>query len=130
MYYLVWYYKVHRELRDFGERIPGPHPIDDVNPAMSLVAISLGGLILVPPFVSTYRSFKRIAAAQALAGVEERASAGIGLLLYLLAFFLLPFELVYAQRHLNTVWRQELATAERGFGGTGGAGPTTIEAQR
>ena len=31
----------------------------------------------------------------------------IGFLLYLIAFILLPFELVHAQSHLNRAWRLE-----------------------
>ncbi len=41
IYYLVWYYKVNKEMR----RTYGI----DVDPAMAVVAITIGALIIVPP---------------------------------------------------------------------------------
>jgi hypothetical protein len=105
IYYLVWYYKINRELRDFGERSQTPNPIP-VEPFLSLLAITVGWIIIVPPFVSWYRTFGRIRTAQELGGVTPRVSPGLGFLLYLLAFVLLPFEMVYAQSHLNRLWQQ------------------------
>jgi hypothetical protein len=104
IYYLVWYYKVNRELRDFGRSFGAPNRID-VDPAMAVIAITFGALIIVPPFVSIYRTFKRIGVAEDLAGVDHPVSPGIGFLLYLIALFFLPVELPYAQSHLNRVWR-------------------------
>ena len=43
IYYLVWYYKTNRELHDYGI---------EVEPVVSLLAITLGGLLIIPPFVS------------------------------------------------------------------------------
>ncbi len=73
-----------------------------------MLAISLGGLLIVPPFVSWFRTFGRIETAQEIAGVPERVSPGVGFVLFILALFFLPFEIVYAQRHLNRLWRHEL----------------------
>src|SRR5438046_1958395 len=92
--YVVWYYKINRELRDFGARSETPNPIA-VEPILSVLAITLGWIILVPPFVSWYRTFGRIRTAQELGGVTRRVSPGLGFLLYLLALVLLPFETVY-----------------------------------
>jgi hypothetical protein len=104
IYYLVWYYKTNRELRDFGI---------EVRPGLSLLAITFGGLLIVPPFVSEWNYFKRIARAQEIAGLEQRVSHVTGFLLYLLALILLPFEAVYAQHHLNRLWRHELGEEEK-----------------
>jgi hypothetical protein len=105
IYYLVWYYKIHHELRDYTGR--------DINPFVSLLAITIGAFIIVPPFVSTYRSFGRIRWAQEQAGTEEHISPGIGFALYLVALVLLPFELVYGQSHLNRAWRKARQQDER-----------------
>ena len=43
IYYLVWYYKTNRELVDYG--------VGD-SPGLSLVAITLGGFLIVPPFAT------------------------------------------------------------------------------
>ena len=57
IYHLVWYYKVNREARDFDQRI-------DVNPVLALLAITVGWLVIVPPFVSVYSTGVRIARMQ------------------------------------------------------------------
>jgi hypothetical protein len=103
IYYLYWYYATNGELRDYGIRVV---------PSLSLLAITVGGLLLVPPFVSEWRYYKRIVRAQEKAGLEERASHVLGFVLFLIALILLPFEAVYAQHHLNRVWQHELAEDE------------------
>ena len=95
IYYLYWYYQVNRELRDYG--------IGD-SPVTSLLALFPGGLILIPPFVSWWNFFGRLREAEGRAGFSERADQAIGFILYVIAFFFLPFELVYAQSHLNELW--------------------------
>src|SRR5438552_11414297 len=74
IYYFVWYYKSNREARDF---------LDDpeINPGIALLAVTLGWLIIVPPFVSMYRTGQRIERMQQKGGVTDSLSPGIGLLL-------------------------------------------------
>jgi Ca2+/Na+ antiporter len=103
IYYLVWYYKVNRELRDIG-RATGYEDRLGRSPFTSLMAISVGWLIVVPPFVSFYRTFQRIEAAQELAGTSERVNVWLGFILYILGVLLLPVEIIYAQSELNRVW--------------------------
>ena len=97
IYYVVWYYKVNRELRDASGV--------NVSPGVALLAVTLGWFIIVPPFVSWYRTFTRIAAAQRDAGVAGEASPVLGFILFVIAVFLLPVEVIYAQDELNKVWR-------------------------
>ena len=104
IYYLVWCYKTNRELADYG--------VGD-SPGLSLVAITLGGFLIVPPFVSEWRFFKRIGDAQARAGMEHRISHVTGFVLYLIALILLPFEAVYGQYHLNRLWRHLVEEAQK-----------------
>jgi Ca2+/Na+ antiporter len=106
VYYLVWYYKINRELRDLG-RATGTEERLGSSPLTSLLAITLGWLIIVPPFVSFYRTFERIEAAQELRRTDTRVNVYLGFALYLLGLFTLPAELVYAQSELNRVWRLE-----------------------
>jgi hypothetical protein len=105
IYYLVWYYKVNREMRDYG-RATGTPELGD-SPLTSLLAITLGWLVVVPPFVSMYRTFARIATAQHVAGLRSEASPVLGLVLFFVALLLLPVELPYAQIELNKVWERE-----------------------
>ena len=97
IYYLYWYYTINRELRDAFSI--------EVNPWLSLLAVSLGGLLIVPPFVSWWRTFGRIREAQEAAGVENPVSQGLGFVLFIVATFFFPVELMYAQEHLNRLWR-------------------------
>ena len=104
IYYLVWYYKTNRELANYG--------VGD-SPGLSLLAVTFGGLLIVPPFVSEWRFFRRIGEAQRRAGMEHRISHVTGFLLYLVALILLPFETVYAQYHLNRLWRHLAEEAQK-----------------
>jgi uncharacterized protein DUF4234 len=114
VYYYVWYYKVNRELRDLGRAV-GEEERLGRSPLTSLLAITLGWLIIVPPFVSFYRTFRRVEAAQELSGTRDRVNVWLGFALYVLGVVFLPIEVIYAQSELNRVWRvdadQATATA-------------------
>jgi Domain of unknown function (DUF4234) len=103
IYYCVWYYKINRELRDAAGI--------DVDPVIALLAITIGWVIIVPPFVSWYRTFQRIQQAQQQAGVTSEASPILGFILYVIALYFLPVELLYAQDELNKLWRAPVAAA-------------------
>ncbi|MDQ3889175.1 MAG: DUF4234 domain-containing protein [Actinomycetota bacterium] len=111
IYYLVWYYKVNRELRDFG-RASGTDLGE--SPFVSLLAITIGWLVIVPPFISMFATFGRVRQAQAAAGVEERVEPWLGFALFVVALYLLPVEIPYAQHHLNRVWSGEGAPGRTG----------------
>jgi hypothetical protein len=100
IYHLVWWYRINRELRDFGSTKG-----QDLgqNPTNSLLALFPGIILIVPPLVSYYRGVQRVQAASDLAG-KEAPNGWIALLLYLL---LSPALWAYMQVALNEVWRQE-----------------------
>lgn len=93
IYHLVWYYKINREARDFDARI-------EANPLVSLIAITIGVLVIVPPFVSVYKSGGRIAQMQRAAGLDPTASGLIGLIL----MFVFGLQSLYYQHELNRIW--------------------------
>jgi hypothetical protein len=93
IYQLYWYYQVNREAREY-------EPTVDVRPGIAVVAVTLGGLLIVPPWVSVFRTGGRIARAQTAAGVRDRCSGLLGLVL-VLVFDLWVF---YYQSQLNKVW--------------------------
>jgi Domain of unknown function (DUF4234) len=100
IYHLVWWYRVNRELRDYGNA--KGYDLGQ-SPTASLLAIFPGFLLLIPPLVSYWRGTKRIQGASRLAG-QEPINGWIALILYLL----LPLGLfAYMQVALNDVWRQE-----------------------
>src|ERR1700744_6061436 len=67
IYHLVWWYKINKELKAFGES----RGYDlGRNPTNSLLALVPGFLIIIPPLVSYWRGTKRVQGAQALVGRE------------------------------------------------------------
>jgi hypothetical protein len=68
----------------------------------------------VPPFVSWYRTFDRIVQAQRDAGATNEASPILGFILFVIAVFFLPVEVIYAQDELNKVWRPHSRSVARG----------------
>ena len=93
IYHLVWYYKINREARDFDEKI-------DVEPTLSLLAVAIGWIIIVPPFVSIYRTGERIGQMQEDAGMDRSCNGWIGLVLS----FFLSLHALYYQSELNRIW--------------------------
>ncbi len=102
IYHLVWWYRIHCELRDYG-RSKG-YDLGQ-NPARSVLALFPGGLIIVPALITYWRGAKRIQGAARVAG-REPINGWIALILYLV---ISPALWAYLQTSLNGVWRQETA---------------------
>jgi Domain of unknown function (DUF4234) len=98
VYFFVWYYKVNREMSELG-RARGTDELGD-NPGNSLLAVTLGALIIVPAVVSLYNTFLRTQAAARLTGVEP-LNGWIALAFYLVIGIGFP---AYLQSGLNKVW--------------------------
>jgi zinc transporter ZupT len=101
IYGFFWWYFIHRELRDYG-RAKGTTELG-TSPGTSLLAITLGALIIVPALVSFFNGFKRVQAAQRLAGIEP-INGWIGLILVIVFY---PAFMGYMQSGLNPVWRAQ-----------------------
>jgi hypothetical protein len=93
IYHFVWWYKINREARDFDENIA-------VEPALSVLAITVGWIIIVPPYVSIYRTGARIGQMQEDAGMERSCNGWIGLVLS----FFFGLHTLYYQYELNRIW--------------------------
>jgi hypothetical protein len=100
IYHLVWWYRINRELRDYG-RARG-YDLGQ-SPTSSLLALFPGGLIVVPALVSYWRGTKRVMGAARVAGVEP-VNGWLSIVLYLL---LSPALFGYLQSSLNSVWETE-----------------------
>jgi Domain of unknown function (DUF4234) len=98
IYFFVWYYQVNREMSDLG-RARGTDELGD-NPGNSLLAVTLGALIIVPAIVSVYNTFVRAQAAARLTGVEP-LNGWIALAFFLLLGIGFP---AYLQSGLNRAW--------------------------
>jgi len=108
IYGIFWWYFIHRELRDYG-RARGTDELG-TSPGKSVLAVTLGALIIVPAIIGIVNGFKRVQAAQRLNGLEP-INGWIGLILILVIY---PAFYGYMQSGLNPVWRAQAGTpAER-----------------
>lgn len=100
IYHFVWWYKINKELKAYGEA--KGYDLGQ-NPANSLLALIPGFIIIIPPLVSYWRGTKRVMGAAKLGG-KEPVNGWIALLLYL---FISPGMFAYLQVSLNHVWEAE-----------------------
>jgi hypothetical protein len=100
IYGLVWYYKINDEARRYLRD-------ESIRPGVSVLAIIPGALILVPPFVSIYRTGQRINRMEEKAGVQRLLEPIIGLIAALFYSLHMP----YYQLHLNGVWDASVGLA-------------------
>ena len=100
IYHLVWWYRINRELRDYG-RAKG-YDLGQ-NPTNSLLAVFPGAFIIVPALITYWRGTKRVMGASRLGG-KDPLNGWIAIILYLL---LSPGLWAYIQVSLNELWRQE-----------------------
>jgi Domain of unknown function (DUF4234) len=105
IYTFVWYYRINREMADLGRA----HNTEELgtSPGKSLLAVTLGALIIVPAVLSTIHTFQRVQAAQRLTGVQPQAN---GWLAVVMALIITPVFHAYQQSELNKVWRSTSST--------------------
>jgi hypothetical protein len=121
IYWFYWHWKVNRELRDGFQMTVGPF--------LSLLAVTIGWVLVFPPFVAWWRLLGRIEEAQRLRGIDPPAIVKpVGFILFL-GFLVSPiyalvelgdarwwlawslflaaiFGPIYAQAELNKAWRR------------------------
>jgi hypothetical protein len=68
---------------------------------MALLAVTLGWVIIVPPFISVYNTSLHIAAMEQRAGVVQQISPALNVILLLVISVGVG---LYSQEHLNRVW--------------------------
>src|SRR5215213_319922 len=101
IYYCFWWYFINREMRDFG----GARNTDlGQNPGNSVLALTLGALIIVPAIVTLWTTCDRIQRTQETAGVERPAS---GPIIFVLLLLIGPVGVWYAQNELNKAWQAQ-----------------------
>jgi hypothetical protein len=105
IYHLVWWYKINKELKAYGEA----KGFDlGQNPTNSLLALFPGGIIIIPALITYWRGTKRIMGAAKVAG-REPVSGWLSIVLYLL---IAPAFWAYLQSSLNHIWEQDAEPAE------------------
>lgn len=98
IYLWIFWYRINKEMANFG-RSRGTEECG-TSPGKSLLAVTLGALIIVPAIISFFRTHKRIVATQKLAGVPP-LNGWISLILYIV---FAPVWIAYMQSGLNPVW--------------------------
>lgn len=127
VYTAFWYYRVNREMRDYG-RARGDEDLAASKPVRSVLAWVPGGWIVVPLIVSFARATGRIVRCERLAGIDPAdrrsiialvvvaAAAGLGssFVPATPAAMLLAIDVVCGlaamaavQRRLNAIWRRD-----------------------
>jgi hypothetical protein len=102
IYNVVWYYKINREMRDFG-RARGDHDLAESNPAMSVLAVTLGAILIIPAIVSFFKTVGRVQRVERLQGSEP---ISMGLVIVLTIFGLSVVVTYLLQQRLNGVWQR------------------------
>jgi uncharacterized protein DUF4234 len=101
IYYIFWWYYINREMRDLGHT----RGTDlGQSPGNSVLALTLGALIIVPAIVTLWTTSDRIQRTQETAGVERPAS---GPIIFVLLILIGPVGIWYAQNELNKAWRAQ-----------------------
>src|SRR5215218_7836218 len=113
IYYAFWWYFINREMRDLGRS----RNVDlGQSPGNSVLALTLGWIVIVPAIVTLWRTSDRIQRTQETAGVPNAAS---GPIIFILLLLIGPVGVWYAQNELNKAWE-----AQAGGGGTASLPPT------
>ena len=107
IYGLVHWYKINREMRDYSEHAGAPLGND---PALSLLALFPGGIVIVPAIWSWVTTTQRAQAVRRMAAGDaatEVPSVFLGVLLG----FIYATNHPYLQSSLNATWRMAGATS-------------------
>jgi hypothetical protein len=109
IYGFCWYYFVNDELKDIGIEKNDAN-LAQSSPMMSVVAILVGGWLVVPPLLSVYNYGQRIKRAQRLAGVASHDQINPVLALLLMfpgGILVVPYfiHFWYVTKHQNAALR-------------------------
>jgi len=94
IYWFYWYYTINDEIRRYEKD-------DSVRPGIALLAVTLGWIIIVPPFISIYNTSKHIVGMEERAEVTQVLSPALNIVLLIVVGIATG---LYSQEHLNKVW--------------------------
>ncbi|MGA9875574.1 MAG: DUF4234 domain-containing protein [Solirubrobacteraceae bacterium] len=109
VYYFCWYYFVNDELKDIGI-VNDDQNLAQSSPAQSVLAVLIGGWLIVPPLLSVYNYGQRIKRAQRLVDIDrnEQINPTLAFLLYFPGGILIVPALIhywYVTKHQNMALR-------------------------
>ena len=115
IYYFVWYYKINKEAKNYlGD--------ENIRPGIALLAVSLGSILIIPHYVSIYRTGERVQRMQQKAGVQQQLSPALGVV----ASIFLSLHVPYIQENLNRIWTLYQRPATGGAPAPGVLPPGTV----
>ena len=106
IYGIFYWYFINREMADLG-RARGRPDLGD-NPVMSVLAVTIGGLIIIPAIVSFWNTLKRIETSQDVTMGSNNFSPVLCVILVLL-IITSPIATYLMQSNLNQSWRAQAA---------------------
>jgi hypothetical protein len=90
--YAIWlHYRMNEDARLFLRD-------DSIRPGVSVLAITLGWFVIVPPFISIYRTGERVERMELQAGVRDTISPALFLVIWIFVSFLIE---AWAVEHVN-----------------------------
>jgi Domain of unknown function (DUF4234) len=108
IYYIFWWYFINREMRDLGR---SRNTDLGQNPVNSVLAVTLGALIIVPAIVTLWTTSGRIERSQEAVGIDRRVT---GPIIFILLLLIGPVGIWYAQSELNKAWEAQRSAAAGG----------------
>ena len=115
IYHLVWWYKINKELKAYGEA--KGYDLGQ-NPTNSLLALFPGGIIIIPALITYWRGTKRVQGSREARPARSRSTAGSRCCSTSSSR---PAMWAYLQVSLNHVWEAggRAAAGPRGTAGLG-----------
>ena len=103
IYGIYWWYAINREMAELGRARNDPSLGEE--PGRSLLAVTLGAFLIVPPFVSLWNTCKRIERAQTVTLGSNNFSPPLAVILtlFVITAFITP---IVMQSNLNQVWEE------------------------
>jgi hypothetical protein len=98
IYGIFWYYFVNKELAELG-KARGSTELGE-NPIMSVLAVTIGAIIIVPAILSYWNTWKRHDTARKMFGVQQGVDPVPG---FLLTLFIWPAGAYFLQAGQNGV---------------------------
>jgi hypothetical protein len=98
IYGIFWYYFVNKELAELG-KARGTDELGD-NPMTSVLAVTLGAIVVVPALMSYWGTWKRHEAARRMFSTQEGIESVPG---FLLTLFIWPAGAYFLQTGQNSV---------------------------
>ena len=104
IYHFFWYYLLNDELKDIGIG-RDDRKLAESSPVLSVAAILVGGVLIIPPILSVYNFCQRIKRAQRIVGVriDDQISPLLAFWAAFFGFLIIPalFHYWYVTKHQN-----------------------------